>query len=92
MYDSVPFSMDSAPPILWLEFIPSFLFVYAIFPSFIIHFLINDFSLDLKAKSFFHFRTLYPAGQKRVGTGLDLSIVYKIIEAVGKSVSSLKGV
>jgi signal transduction histidine kinase len=77
MYDSVPFSMDSAPPILWLEFIPSLLFVYAIFPSFITYFLINDFNLDLKAKVFFHFQTLYPAGKKRVG--LTLLFVFIIL-------------
>lgn len=67
MYDSVPFSMDKAPAILWLEFIPSLLFVYAIFPAFITYFLINDFNLDLKAKAFFQFQILYPPGKKKIG-------------------------
>ncbi len=77
MYNSVPFSMDKVPPILWLEFIPSLLFVYAIFPSFITYFLINDFNLDLKTKAFFHFQFLYPAGKKRVG--LTLLFVFIIL-------------
>jgi len=77
MYNSVPFSMDSAPPVLWLEFIPSLLFVYAIFPSFITYFLINDFNLDLKAKAFLDLQILYPAGKRRVG--LTLLFVFIIL-------------
>jgi len=77
MHNTEFFSMDKAPAILWLEFIPSLLFVYAIFPSFITYFLINDFCLDLKAKTFFHFQILFPAGKKRVG--LTLLFVFIIL-------------
>ena len=71
------FSMDKISPILWLTFIPSFLFVYAIFPAFITYFLINDYSLDLKAKAFLNFQILYPAGKKRIG--LTLLFVFIIL-------------
>lgn len=64
------FSMDKISPILWLTFIPSFLFVYAIFPAFITYFLINDYSLDLKAKVFLDFQILSPVGKKRIGLTL----------------------
>lgn len=67
MYNTEFFSMDKVPSILWLEFIPSLLFVYGIFPAFITYFLINDFNLDLKAKAFLDYQILYPAGKKRVG-------------------------
>lgn len=59
-------SPEKIPPVLWLPFLPSLLFVYAVFPSFITYFLINDFILDLKAKVFKHFQILYPAGKKRI--------------------------
>jgi signal transduction histidine kinase len=71
------FSMDKIPPALWLNFIPSLLFVYAIFPAFIAYFLINDFNLDLKAKVFLQFQILYPTGKKRVG--LTLLFVFIIL-------------
>jgi signal transduction histidine kinase len=71
------FTMDKAPAILWLEFIPSLLFVYGIFPGFITYFLINDFNLDLKAKAFLQHQILYPTGKKRVG--LTLLFVFLIL-------------
>jgi len=77
MFNIDQFSMDKLPPALWLNFIPSLLFVYAIFPSFITYFLINDFNLDLKAKAFHHFQIVYPAGKKRVG--LTLLFVFIIL-------------
>jgi len=70
MYNIENFAMDKAPPILWLDFIPSLLFIYAILPAFIIYFLINDFNLDLKARIFNDFQILFPAGKKRVGMTL----------------------
>jgi len=63
-------SMDKMPPILFLTFVPSLLFVNAIFPSFIAYFLINDFNLDLKAKTFALFQIVYPVGKKRIGLTL----------------------
>jgi signal transduction histidine kinase len=70
-------SMDKMPPILFLTFIPSLLFVNAIFPSFIAYFLINDFNLDLKAKAFSLFQIVYPLGKKRIG--LTLLFVFLIL-------------
>ena len=70
-------SMDKMPPILFLTFIPSLLFVNAIFPSFIAYFLIDDFNLDLKAKTFSLFQIVYPVGKKRIG--LTLLFVFLIL-------------
>jgi len=70
-------SIDKIPPIILLTAIPSVLFVFAILPSFITYFLINDFTLDLKAKVFSRFQILYPAGKKRVG--LTLLFVFFIL-------------
>ncbi len=65
------FSPDKVPMIFLLSnMIPSLLFMFAIFPSFIIYFLINDFNLDLKEKVLMHFQILYPAGKKRIGKTL----------------------
>ncbi|MBC8232061.1 HAMP domain-containing protein [bacterium] len=75
--DFETFSMDKIPPILWLTLIPSSLFLFAIFPSFITYFLINDFNLHLKTKVFLHFQILYPAGKKRIG--LTLLFVFIIL-------------
>ncbi|MCP4536181.1 MAG: adenylate/guanylate cyclase domain-containing protein [Chloroflexi bacterium] len=70
-------SMDKMPPILFLNVIPSSLFTFAIHPALIAYFLINDFNLDLKAKTFLHFQILYPAGKKRIG--LTLLFVFLIL-------------
>ena len=77
MLNTDQFFVDKIPPALWLDFIPSLLFVYAIFPSFITYFLINDFNLDLKTKVFLQFQILYPTGKKRVG--LTLLFVFIIL-------------
>ena len=53
-------AMEEMPPIFFLSVIPSSLFHYAVLPSFIVYFLINDFSLDLKAKTSSLFQILYP--------------------------------
>jgi len=55
-------------PIIFLlaNMIPSLLFMYAILPSFIAYFLINDFNLDLKTNVFSKFQILYPVGKKRI--------------------------
>jgi len=64
-------SPDKVPPIfLFLNMIPSLLFMYAILPSFITYFLINDFNLDLKTKVFLQFQILYPVGKRRIGKTL----------------------
>jgi len=68
--DTEVVSMDNMPPILFLTFLPSLLFVNAIFPSFIAYFLIEDFILDLKAKAFFLLHIVYPAGKKKIGLTL----------------------
>lgn len=70
-------SMDKMPPILFLTVIPSALFIFALFPSFITYFVINDFSLDLKAEAFARFHILYPVGKKRIG--LTLLFVFLIL-------------
>ena len=77
LYNIDIFSMDKALKILWLDFIPTLLFIYAIFPSFIIYFLINDYSLDLKTKAFNQLQIIYPAGKKKVG--LTLLFVFIIL-------------
>ena len=65
------FSPDKVPPIfLFLNMIPSLLFMYAILPSFITYFLINDFNLDFKTKLFLQFQILYPVGKRRIGKTL----------------------
>lgn len=71
------FTPGNIPPLLWLSFIPSLLFVYAIFPAFITYFLINDFVLDLKTKAFRQWKILFPVGKKKVG--LILLLVFVIL-------------
>ena len=64
-------SPDKVPPIfLFLNMIPSLLFMYAVLPSFIAYFIINDFNLDLKTKVFHQFQILYPVGKRRIGKTL----------------------
>ncbi|MFC2164525.1 sensor histidine kinase [Acidobacteriota bacterium] len=70
-------SLDKMPPIFFWAVIPSSLYMWAILPSFIAYFLINDFNLDLKAKTFSRFHMHYPAGKKRVG--LTLLFVFFIL-------------
>ncbi|MFC2166471.1 sensor histidine kinase [Acidobacteriota bacterium] len=65
------FYPDKVPPMfLVLNMIPSLLFMYALFPSFITYFLINDFNLDLKTKVFSQFQIIYPVGKKKIGKTL----------------------
>jgi hypothetical protein len=71
------FSVDKMPVMLILSFLPPSLFIFVIFPAFITHFLINDFSFDLKEKAFNRFQILYPAGKKRIG--LTLLFVFVIL-------------
>jgi signal transduction histidine kinase len=58
------------PPIFFLSVIPSSLFFWALLPSIITYFLINNFNLDLKTKIFLRFQILYPPGKGRVGLTL----------------------
>ena len=53
------FNPEEVPTKLWLSFVPSLMFVYAILPSFITYFLINDFILDLKAKVYKQFGIIF---------------------------------
>ncbi len=62
--------MEKIPTSLWLTAIPSTLYIFAILPAFISWFIINDFTLDLKAKLFTRFQLTYPAGRKRIGLTL----------------------
>ncbi len=55
------------PAGLWLTEIPSTLYIFAVLPAFIAYFLINDFTLDLRAKLFSEFSFTYPVGEKRLG-------------------------
>lgn len=59
------------------ELVPGLLFVYAVLPSFIIYFLINDYTLDLKSKSFSHLNINYEVGTKKIG--LILLFVFLIL-------------
>ena len=68
MYGDIEvFSVEKMPLTYLLANLPVTLYVQAIFPAFIIYFLINDFSFDLKAKVFTQFHMLYPAGKKKIG-------------------------
>ncbi len=58
------------PPILFLTFIPSILFFQAIFPAFITYFLINDFTLDLKARVFRQYAIPFTPGKKKIAQTL----------------------
>ncbi|MFC2168397.1 sensor histidine kinase [Acidobacteriota bacterium] len=61
------FNPDNVPSIfLFLNMIPSLLFMYAILPSFVSYFLINDFNLDLKTHVFLKFQILYPIGKNKI--------------------------
>lgn len=72
--DSFP---GQLPSIFFITMTPSLLFVYAIFPSFITYFLINDFSLDLRSKAYELLRIPFPVGKNRIG--LILLLVFIIL-------------
>ena len=61
------FTVEKMPMFLILSGIPATLFIFAIFPAFIIYFLINDFKMDLKSQMFARFGILYPAGKRQIG-------------------------
>ena len=68
--DTEVFEMENINPILFLNFIPSLIFVYAIFPCFITYFVVNDFKLDLKADVFQRFQINFPASKRKIGVTL----------------------
>jgi putative Mn2+ efflux pump MntP len=63
-------STEIMPPIFFLSVIPSSLFIWALLPSIITYFWINDFNLDLKTVIFDRFKVLYLPGKRRVGLTL----------------------
>jgi signal transduction histidine kinase len=68
-------SLDKMPSIFFISVIPGSLFTFAILPAFITYFLINDFILDLKAKTFLQFKIRYSVGKKKVGMTLFLVFI-----------------
>ena len=91
-------TMDNMHPIFLISVIPSTIFTSAILPSFIIYFLINDFNLDLKAKTFLQFKIRYSVGKKRIGLTLFFvlfilgffPILLKILDLVATSTVTLE--
>ncbi|MBK8966870.1 MAG: adenylate/guanylate cyclase domain-containing protein [Saprospiraceae bacterium] len=67
--------MEEIPASMWIIAIPSILYLYALLPAFIAWFVVNDFTLDLKAKAFAMFGFVYPTGKRRIGTTLLVTIV-----------------
>ncbi len=68
-------SLEKMPPVLWLTIIPSTLYIYAILPAFITWFLVNNFTLDLKASAYSQLNLTYPAGKKRIGVMLLVTFI-----------------
>lgn len=68
-------SLDKMPSIFFISVIPGSLFTFAILPAFITYFLINDFILDIKAKTFLQFKIRYSVGKKKVGMTLFLVFI-----------------
>ncbi|MCB9333877.1 MAG: HAMP domain-containing protein [Lewinellaceae bacterium] len=68
-------NMEEIPASMWIIAIPSILYLYALLPAFIAWFVVNDFTLDLKAKAFTLFGFVYPTGKRRIGTTLLVTIV-----------------
>ena len=65
------FVIDKIPPqFFFFSIVPGIYFVYALFPSFIAYFLINDFILDLKETVSARFKMLFDAGSKGIGRTL----------------------
>ncbi|MCB9353370.1 MAG: HAMP domain-containing protein [Lewinellaceae bacterium] len=73
--DTGDIAMEKIPASMWLTAIPSILYVYALLPAFIAWFVVNDFTLDLKAKAFGQFGFVYPAGNRRIGPTLLVTFI-----------------
>ncbi|MBF0289309.1 MAG: adenylate/guanylate cyclase domain-containing protein [SAR324 cluster bacterium] len=74
------FEVDKIPLIyVYADLIPGLSFVYAIFPAFIIYFLINDYTLDLKSKIFSQSKINYDVGKKKIGTILFLVFLILVL-------------
>jgi class 3 adenylate cyclase len=58
--------LEKMPSNLGLVEFPYTLYIFAVLPAFIAYFLINDFTLDLRAKLFSEYNFSYPAGKKRL--------------------------
>jgi len=61
------FDIEKMPTVYLLSNVPVQFYVNALLPAFIIYFLINDFSFDLKTKVYAQFQILYPAGKRKIG-------------------------
>jgi len=63
-------SLEKMPRLFFLSIISSSTFIWAIIPSTITYFQINDFALDLKLTVFQKFQILFPVGKNRIGRSL----------------------
>ena len=68
--DTGSITLEKMPAYLWLTTIPAGVYLYAVLPAFIIWFVINDFTFDLKTTLFTEFDVLYPARRKKMGVVL----------------------
>ena len=74
------FKVEQIPPeFFFFSILPAIYFIYALFPSFIAYFLINDFKLDLKEKIFSEFAILYPHGKRKIGLTLFFAFFFLVI-------------
>ncbi len=74
------FIVEQIPPeFFFLSILPAIYFIYALFPSFIAYFLINDFKLDLKEEVFTKFNILYPAGKRKIGQTLFFVFFFLVV-------------
>lgn len=64
------FTPDNATPLFIIHFFPSLIFVYALFPAFIVFFLINDYSIDLKMEVHKRFQVRFKPGKRKIGMTL----------------------
>lgn len=64
--DSQAFEIEKIPAIMLIKFIPSLLYVHAVFPAVIGYFLVSDFSMDLKTEAFRRFQMVFQARENRI--------------------------
>ncbi len=74
------FRVEQIPPeFFFLSILPAIYFIYALFPSFIAYFLINDFKLDLKEEVFTKFNILYTTGKRKIGKTLFFVFFFLVV-------------
>lgn len=74
------FIIDQIPPeFFFFSILPAIYFIYALFPSFISYFLVNDFKLDLKENLSREYNIRYSTGTQKIGWTLFFVFLFLVV-------------